>query len=229
MNLCLRYVIVAAVLLLTACENTDEEINALSKKASMTDQAIKVEGYLSQGGKAKARLTAPIMLRVQADTVYTEFPKTLHVDFYNDSAKIESKLDAKYGKYMESINMIYLRDSVRVTTVKGDTLYCQDLWWDQNKQLFYTHKPARSVNKTGDRVQGDNGMQATQDLKDIKFINSHGQVQSDQTGLSAPAIAPATGGTGAVTTATPAPADTTHRAPSPTTTPPVPSVKPAGK
>lgn len=204
MKLCLRYVLVAAVLLLTACENTDEEINALGKKVSMTDQAIKVEGYLSQGGKAKARLTAPVMLRVQADTIYTEFPKTLHVDFYNDSAKIESKLDAKYGKYMESINMIYLRDSVRVTTVRGDTLYCQDLWWDQNKQLFYTHKPARSINKAGDRMQGDDGMQATQDLKDIKFINSHGQVKSDQTGIPGQAIAP--GATG-----TPLPADTTRK------------------
>ncbi|WP_245562180.1 LPS export ABC transporter periplasmic protein LptC [Niabella aurantiaca] len=178
------YVFLSAVLLLlAACENTEEEINSLNKKASMTDRAIKVEGYLSQGGKAKARLTAPIMLRVQADTVYTEFPQTLHVDFYNDSAKIESRLDSKYGKYMETISMIYLRDSVRVTTVKGDTLYCQDLWWDQNKQIFYTHKPARSVTLAGDRVQGDEGLVATQDLKDIKFINSHGLIPSGQVGL----------------------------------------------
>lgn len=178
------YVFLSAVLLLlAACENTEDEINSLNKKASMTDKAIKVEGYLSQGGKAKARLTAPVMLRVQADTVYTEFPKTLHVDFYNDSAKIESRLDSKYGKYMESVNMIYLRDSVRVTTVKGDTLYCQDLWWDQNKQIFYTHKPARSVSVTGNRVQGDNGLVATQDLKDIKFINSHGLIPSGEVGL----------------------------------------------
>ncbi|MCF3110761.1 LPS export ABC transporter periplasmic protein LptC [Niabella sp. CC-SYL272] len=177
MKLRSSYVLLAAVLLLlTACENTDEEINALSKKVSMTDKALKVESYLSQGGKVKARLTAPIMLRVQADTVYTEFPKTLHVDFYNDSAKIESKLDSKYGKYMESISMIYLRDSVRVVSVKGDTLYCQDLWWDQNKQLFYTDKPAR-YNAHDQRVQGDHGLEATQDLKDVKFKNAHGQAQ----------------------------------------------------
>lgn len=139
----------------------------------MTDRATKVEGYLSQGGKVKAKLTAPLMLRVQADTVYTEFPQSLHVDFYNDSAKVESKLDSRYGKYMESINMIYLRDSVRVTTTKGDTLYCQDLWWDQNKALFYTDKPARHISKTG-RNNGKSGMEATQDLKEVKFKNFDG-------------------------------------------------------
>lgn len=173
----------------------------------MTDKAVKVEGYLSQGGKVKARLTAPIMLRVQADTFYTEFPQTLHVDFYNDSAKVESKLDSKYGKYMESINMIYLRDSVRVISIKGDTLYCQDLWWDQNKQLFYTDKPAK-YNSIAQHLQGDQGLEATQDLKNVKFKSGHGQVQPGQSDV------PGQGGL-------PGPTDTSgHRAPaSPTATP----------
>ncbi|SDC79782.1 LPS export ABC transporter periplasmic protein LptC [Niabella drilacis] len=215
MKLRTRYVLFAAVLLLAACENTEEEINALNKRVSMSDQAIKVESYLSQGGKVKAKLTAPVMLRVQADTVYTEFPKTLHVDFYNDSARVESRLDSKYGKYMESVNMIYLRDSVRVTTVKGDTLYCQDLWWDQNKQIFYTHKPARFVSSTGEPLQGDGGLIATQDLKEKTFINSHGQFSPGETGLpgKAGAVAPAAAGTAA-------PADTTGRAPAPAAPPP---------
>lgn len=173
----------------------------------MSDKAIKVESYLSQGGKVKAKLTAPIMLRVQADTVYTEFPKSLHVDFYNDSAKVDSKLDSRYGKYMESINMIYLRDSVRITTANGDTLYCQDLWWDQNKQIFYTHKPTRSVNKAGEHLYGD-GLIATQDLKEKTFINPRGQFSAGQTGLPGQAGTP-------VATANPAPADTTGRAPVP--------------
>jgi len=30
------------------------------------------------------------------------FPNTLHVDFYNDSAKVESQLSARYGRYKEA-------------------------------------------------------------------------------------------------------------------------------
>lgn len=175
------YLAVLALGSLTAisCENTDEEINAITRKVTMKDEAIKVESYLSQGGKVKAKLTTPLMLRVVADTFYTEFPKTLHVDFYNDQKIVESKLDSKYGKYLESINMIYLRDSVRVVSIKGDTLLCQDLWWDQNKAIFYTDKPAKYHSPT-QQLQGNLGLEATQDLKSVVFKQGHGQVQPGQ-------------------------------------------------
>ncbi|WP_052356537.1 LPS export ABC transporter periplasmic protein LptC [Niabella soli] len=193
----------AALVSVFSCENSQEEINALSRKALMTDKAIKVVGYLSQGGKVKAKLTAPVMLRVQADTVYTEFPQTLHVDFYNDSAKVDSKLDSKYGKYMESISKIYLRDSVRIVSAKGDTLYCQDLWWDQNKQLFYTDKPAK-YNSANEHLQGDQGLEATQDLKNVTFKNGHGQGMFREGGAPGPADSTAQKGV-------PLPADTSGR------------------
>src|SRR4051812_4125976 len=55
------------------------------------------------GAKVKGKLTAPYMLRFQLlDSPYAEFPRSLHVDFYNDSLKTESQLDAKYGKYLSN-------------------------------------------------------------------------------------------------------------------------------
>lgn len=108
------------------------------------------------------------MLRVGADTPYVEFPKTLHVDFYNDSKIIESRLDSKYGKYFETLNKVYLKDSVKVISIKGDTLLCHDLWWDQNKQLFYTDLPAL-LKSPGQYIPAKNGLEATQDFKRITF------------------------------------------------------------
>ena len=145
----------------------------------MVDQATKVEAYLSQGGVVKAKLTAPLMLRVSTDTNYTEFPKTLHVDFYNDAKIIETRLDAKYGKYYENLGKIYLKDSIKVVSTKGDTLYCEDLWWDQNKQLFYTERPARQ-RSPGQRIDGSNGLEATQDMKSITFKNVRGIVPTKE-------------------------------------------------
>lgn len=170
--------IASLVCLLVSCENSEQEINELNKKALMVDEATKVEAYLTQGGKMKAKLTAPLMLRVQADTVYTEFPKTLHVDFYNEAKIIESRLDSKYGKYYETLGKVYLRDSVKVVSVKGDTLYCKDLWWDQNKQKFYTDKPALYRSPVNNYV-GKDGLEATQDLKEVKFKNSSGKYISN--------------------------------------------------
>lgn len=163
----------AAATLLFSCENTEEEINAFNQKTMMVDQATGVEAFLSQGGAVRAKLTAPLMLRVDDDTNYTEFPKTLHVDFYDDSKVITTRLDARYGKYFENLGKIYLKDSIRVVNNTQDTLYCEDLWWDQNKQLFYTDKPARR-RSPGAKLNGKNGLQATQDLKSIEFHNVDG-------------------------------------------------------
>ena len=94
----------------SSCENDVKKVNDWTKHVVMTEEATQVESFLSQDGKMKARLTAPIMLRVAADTLYMEFPKSLHVDFYDDSTKIETKLDCKYGKYLEAFNKVYLKD-----------------------------------------------------------------------------------------------------------------------
>ena len=164
------------------CENTQEEIDALTKTKVMQEEATHIVSYISQGGKMKARLKAPLMLRVMADTQYVEFPRSLHVDFYNDSTKIDTWLDSKYGKYFENYNKVYLRDSVVVITLKGDTLRCHDLWWDQNKELFYTDSVA-TYRSPGNDITGGKGMEATEDLKTVRFKAPLGTVQITESGF----------------------------------------------
>ena len=81
--------------------------------------------------KLRPNLWHPLCYATSSDTPKVEFPKTLNVDFYNDSTKIESKLFAKYGSYLENENKVFLRDSVVVFNVTGDTLFCKELYWDQ--------------------------------------------------------------------------------------------------
>jgi len=157
------------IFLFSSCENDPKEIEDWTKKAELREEAKTIESYLSQGGKIKARLTAPLMYRYQRDTIMTEFPKTLHVDFYADSSmEIDSWLDALYGIYYDNLNKVFLRDSVRVINSDGDTLRCPELWWDQDKQKFYTDKPARLDGKDK-HITGNQGLEASQDLKVIQF------------------------------------------------------------
>ena len=166
-----------------SCENTQKEINdAFSTAKVMQEEASGIVSYISQKGKMKAKLTAPLMLRVMADTQYVEFPRSLHVDFYDDSTKIETWLDSKYGKYFENYNKVYLKDSVVVITLKGDTLRCHDLWWDQNKGIFFTDSVA-TYRSPGNDITGGKGMEATQDLKTVKFKYPLGTVQINESGF----------------------------------------------
>ncbi len=147
----------------------------------MTEEATDIETFLSQDGVMKARLTAPLMIRAMSDTLYVEFPQSLHVDFYNEDTVIETRLDSKYGKYYEALNKVYLRDSVVVINIQGDTLKAPDLWWNQNTGKFYTDKYAiyHGINKN---IYGGEGMEATQDLNSIIFKKPTGTVKVPESG-----------------------------------------------
>ena len=155
-------------LFISSCENDPKVIENWTKKAELREEAKSVESYLSQSGVMKAKLTAPLMYRYQRDTIFTEFPNTLHVDFYDDSVRVERWLTANYGIYYDNLNKVFLRDSVMVINKDGDTLRTPELWWDQNMQKFYTDKPARLDGKDK-HLTGTQGLEATQDLRSIQF------------------------------------------------------------
>lgn len=194
--------LLAAILLcclsLGACENSEKELQSLSAKRIAVEEAKQVESYLSQGGKMKARLTAPIMNRYQTDSPYIEFPKKLHVDFYNDSLQIESQLNANYGRYKEVEQKVFLRDSVVVFNVKKDTLRSQELWWDQNAQKFYTDK-AVQIHQP-DKIIYGNGLEADQSFNWWVIKQVTGEVLVPKNGFGPPAARDST----AVTDSTPA-------------------------
>lgn len=167
----------------TSCENDPAEVDQLFQKKTAVEEAKTVESYLSQSGKVKAKLTSPYMLRVQADSAYMEFPRTLHVDFYDDSTVIESTLDARYAKYVEFDHKVLLRDSVLVQSIKnGDTLRTQELWWDQDKQEFYTDKPAH-VYQRDKIIFAKNGLRAAQNLTSYTFYSSSGPMLVPNSGI----------------------------------------------
>ena len=170
MRSALRYLFAALLMgciFIIGCENDYETVQHLGDKKTAVEQAKSVESYLSQNGKVKARLTAPYMLRYLTDSTYIEFPRSLHVDFFNDSSlAVQSTLDALYGKYHEWEKKVFLRDSVvAINKMTGDTLRAPELWWDQRTEKIYTDKPVRIF--TRDKViYGQYGLVAAQDFSE---------------------------------------------------------------
>ena len=162
---------------IVSCENSLEDIEKITSRRIGVEEAKQVDIVYSLGDKTKARLSAPFMLRHQEAVPYIEFTKTIHADFYDDSMRIESKMDAHYEKYMEAESKVYLKDSVVVFNTKGDTLFCNELYWDRSKpgREFYTDKPVR-IRTLTQLIDGD-GLDAPQDFKSWHIINGRGWVR----------------------------------------------------
>lgn len=166
--------LISGCLFFLGCENDQKTIDEWTRPKALIEEAKNIESFLSQAGKVRAKLWSPYMLRYSSDTIYVEFPRSLQVNFFDSLGQVESHLNARYGKYFESLNKVYLRDSVLVYNMVGDTLRCPELWWDQNTQLFYTDKNVW-IKKSGTVLLGK-GMDARQDLTDIHIKEVTGTV-----------------------------------------------------
>ena len=162
---------------LCSCENKLADVEAINTKVIGKDEAKKVVIHYTINGKRKAILTGPIMYRVQDTVTYVEFPKGMHVDFYGLSDSVESKMDARYAKYKDSQSKMFLKDSVRVINVLGDTLYCDELYWDRSitGAEFFTDKPVRIRRKT--QIIDGVGMDAKQDFTEWHIVHPKGFVK----------------------------------------------------
>ena len=183
-NISSHKIITAALLtgcfFLFSCENDRGTVNNINKKAAGVEEATEIKINYTMGGKAKALLTAPLMLHVEDTVSYYEFPKTLYAEFFNEQEQKETKLTALYGKYKDGQSIIYLRDSVKIINMlKGDTIYCDDLWWDRSRTNveFYTDKKVRIRQKDGQYLNGS-GMEASQSFKNYHILHVNGQLNS---------------------------------------------------
>lgn len=184
----LSYKLFAALLLscfFYGCENSMKEVAALGKKKVQVDEGINISSYLSQKGIMKGHLTAPLMFNYH-DSAITEFPKGIYVEFYKndapilkDSLMVETILTAKYSKYLQREQKIFLKDSIIVfNKLTGDTLHTQELWWDQLKGIIYTDKPVDVYIKANEQsLHGQNGLTALQDFTKWTLHGTTGSMQ----------------------------------------------------
>lgn len=167
---------------LASCENDEKQIDALITRKIGVEEARHIQAFMSQDGRIKARLTSPFMLRYQVDSPYIEFPRKLHVDFYDEQTRIESVLDANYAKYRENERKVYLKDNIVVINLmKGDTLKTDELWWDQNEQRFYTDKDVQIRQK--DKTIYGKGLTAAQNFSEYTIFKIYGTALTGDDGM----------------------------------------------
>lgn len=156
---------------MASCENDVDAVKALGARVGGIDVGKEVAIYVSNDGKLGAKLTAPLMNRYLYDSSkMIEFPQSIHVDFYKDSNQIESQLSAKYAKYKETENIVFLKEDVIIFNTLGDTLWCKEMYWDQNTGKFYTEQDVVVKQHSPLAKIYGKGLEANQNLTDIRIF-----------------------------------------------------------
>jgi LPS export ABC transporter protein LptC len=94
----------------------------------------------TDSAKTKFTLTAPRIESYGSKDPYLLFPKVIHIDFYNDSSKVNGHLDAGYAIRHENTRLMEADNNIIVVNQKGEQLNTEQLFWDPKKDSVYTHK-----------------------------------------------------------------------------------------
>ncbi len=102
------------------------------------------------------------------------FPRGIHVDFYDDSGKIETQLQAGNAIYYQKKDLWEARDSVVAENSTGERLDAEILYWDVIKKKIYSNKFVKIT--TPDEIIFGEGFESDQAFNDWNISHVKGTV-----------------------------------------------------
>jgi LPS export ABC transporter protein LptC len=161
----------------TSCKNTDmEQVEAVtSEKRMPLETARNVEILYSDSAKIKARLTAPVLVRLAADEQIMEMPEGIEVNFYDENLEINSMLRANYGIRYMGRRLTEVKDDVFVFNIQGDTLNTEHLFWDEKLEKIYSDQMVRV--RTEDEIIFAEGFESDPSFTNYKFYKIRGTIR----------------------------------------------------
>ncbi|MDP4208655.1 MAG: LPS export ABC transporter periplasmic protein LptC [Bacteroidota bacterium] len=177
-NISFSAIIFALTLVLFSCENSLEVVNSLANPEKMADVvATNSEIIYSDSAKVRGKIVASqINYFTTQQQPYVEFPNGLHVFFYDNQMRVSAEVTAKYAIYHQMTRLCEARNNVVVTNIKGERLNTEQLFWDQGKQVIYTHKYCRISTPDGNQHSGG-GMEAKEDFTQWRLTGAVGTVR----------------------------------------------------
>lgn len=133
--------------MLFSCGNPTSVIQQLASDDTLSGIiAYDIVYYRSDSGIVQVELTAPMMVRLESDSSYLEFPKGFHANVLNKDHEIASEISADYGINRTEERVVVAIGNVSVENhEKGQSMYSDSLFWYQDTKMIYTRSKVRIV------------------------------------------------------------------------------------
>ncbi len=174
-------VFAGVIMFFSSCNNSDiEKIKAVTNELNAPTMSVtNTEIIYSKNALMKSKIISPEINRyLDLEEPYTEFPKGLHVEFYDSTETLSSYIKAKYCIYDETEQLWTAQNNVVSVSAEGDTLNTEYLIWNEQTGKIYSDQYVRITNKDG--VVHGKGFKANQDLTNWKIKQTSGTISVDK-------------------------------------------------
>ena len=170
------------VTLFFSCEN---DITKVQQVGVLQNQPIgeaehinlKYTEFKEDSVKLLANLLSPKMLDFSnRDFPFSEFPNGIELRVYDDDNN-KTTITSKYAIYFTETNLIDLRGNVVVATHDKDTLFTEQLYYNEKLEWVYNNKPFYFKQTTG--FMRGNGLDSDKSFKNIEVLEMGGDFEVD--------------------------------------------------
>lgn len=156
-------VIAFAMTMFFSCKNNFKEVQ---KIGVLQNKPIGIAENMNlkytDSGRLKANLISPKMLDFSnREFSYNEFPEGVVLHMYDEHNK-KSVVVADYGIVYNNTDLIDLRGNVRITTEAKDSIFAEQLFYDQKHDWVFSNKPVKYVSPT--KIVTGNAFDSNQDF-----------------------------------------------------------------
>ncbi len=167
-------VIAIAMTLFFSCNNNLKEVKKMGMSANDpagVSDSINVK--YTDSGRLSANLISPKMYDFSnRGFSYSEFPDGMILHLY-DKKRAKTTIISDYAIIYDNTNLIDLRGNVIAATPTNDTLFAEQLYYDQSKEWLFTNQPATYRSKG--YVTSGMGFDSDKDFKKAQVLGVTGQ------------------------------------------------------
>jgi len=174
-NIFISIVTVFTVTLFFSCKNNFKEVQNIGILSSEPlTIAENINTKYTDSGELKSILVSKKMLDFSnREFAFFEFPEGVDLTLFDDENN-RSHVIADYAIVYDETDLIDLRGNVVLNTHNKDTLFAEQLFYDQKRQWLFTNKPVRF--RTKDQLIDGNGFDSDRNFTKARVLEVTGIV-----------------------------------------------------
>lgn len=167
------------LLMLLSCKNNFDEV----KKIGVSENepigiAEHINLIYTDSGRVTANLKSPKMLDYSnRKFVFNEFPEGIDLDLF-DADNQKSNVISDYAIVYDKTGIIDLQGHVILSSTNKDTLFAEQLYYDQNREWLFTNKPVSF--RTGQDVINGKGFDSDVNFNQAQVLEIDGLITLDE-------------------------------------------------
>ena len=166
------------VMVFFSCNNSLKEVQDLNMASyGPVSIAENINSKYTDSGRLTSVLVSPKMYNFTNNKFpYYEFPNGIDLTLFDDKLNKNTVIADRAVVYSQT-DLIDLKGNVVLTTSANDTLFTDQLFYDQEKQWLFTNFPVKF--RTKDYLTNGNGFDSNKNVTNAQVIEVTGRIFID--------------------------------------------------